>query len=72
MRTVFAPNIADERLTREEAAKFLGVSPALLAVDATTGRHKIPYCKIGRRCVYLRSQLDVWMRSRMVNVPTTV
>jgi hypothetical protein len=61
----------NDRLDRAAAAKFLGVSVAFLAADVITGRHKIPFCKVGRRCVYLRSQLDAWMSSRMVNTPAS-
>ncbi len=62
--------IQDERMDRLAAAKYLGVSVALLAADVITQRHKIPFIKIGRRCVYSRSQLDAWMRERMINAPS--
>jgi hypothetical protein len=62
---------SDERMTRGQAAKYLGVSEALLAVDVVSHKHKFPYCKIGRRCIYLQSQLDAYITSHSVNVPTT-
>jgi excisionase family DNA binding protein len=37
--------------TTEQAAEFLGVSVEFLRRDRVTKR-RIPFCKIGRRCVY--------------------
>jgi hypothetical protein len=55
---------ASDNLTREEAAQFLGVSISMLSVDVVTGRHHIPYFKVGRRVVYSRSQLEEWRNSQ--------
>jgi hypothetical protein len=54
-------------MSRAEAAKFLGVSVAFLAVDAVNNRHRVPYFKIGRRCVYDRQKLEAWLANRAVN-----
>jgi len=56
-------------MNRHQAAAFLGVSEATLSQDIVTLRHKIPVAKIGRRCVYDREFLSVWLRARTVNVP---
>ena len=61
--------VQDDKLDRKEAARFLGISEAFLAADVITRRHQVPFYKIGRRCVYVKSQLDTWMAARMVNAP---
>lgn len=57
---------AVERMTRREAAEYLGLSPTTLEVWASTGRYSLPFVKVGRRAFYRRSDLDKWIRSRTV------
>jgi excisionase family DNA binding protein len=57
------------RLSRKEAARYLGLSVATLAADVVTRRHGIPYQKLGRRVLYLRRQLDEWAAGHAVNAP---
>lgn len=46
-------------MTREEAARYLGVAAGTLAVWACTGRYDLRPLKVGRRLVrYRRSDLD--------------
>lgn len=52
-----------ERLTRAEAAEYLGVNSQTLANWAHTGRVKIPHHKIGRKVVYFKSDLDSYLAS---------
>lgn len=61
----------DAKLNRQQAAAYTGLSEATLAQDIVTGRHKIPFFKIGRRVIYQKSYLDAWMQSRLVNAPVT-
>lgn len=42
----------NQLLTREEAAKFLGVTEGTLAVWASTKRYPLNYVKIGRLVKY--------------------
>ncbi|WP_208951719.1 helix-turn-helix domain-containing protein [Rahnella sp. ChDrAdgB13] len=52
------------RLTRKEAADYLGLSEQTLANWASTGRVKIPHYKIGgHRVTYLMSDLDAFVES---------
>ena len=60
----------DRKMTRVQAAEYLGVSASFLAVDAVTRRHAIPYVKVGRRVVYSKGMLDVWLAARVVNRPS--
>lgn len=60
-------NFADERMTRQEAAAYLGVSVQFLEVDVRSGRHGVPYVKVGRKVFYRRSALDQWLASCAVN-----
>lgn len=48
-------------MTKDEAAKYLGVSPGTLAVWRCVGRHGIPYHKIGRCVRYSLPDLDAWL-----------
>lgn len=59
------------RMTRAQAADYLGLSEATLAADAVTRRHRIPFAKVGRRCIYTRELLDQWLAKRTVNAPST-
>jgi predicted site-specific integrase-resolvase len=40
-------NWATERMTRREAAEYLGLAPATLQVWASTGRYSLPFVKSG-------------------------
>ncbi|SFO38784.1 DNA binding domain-containing protein, excisionase family [Nitrosospira briensis] len=51
-------------LTEPEAAFVLDVEPGSLAVFRCTGRHEIPFLKIGRNVRYRRSDLEAWLTSR--------
>jgi excisionase family DNA binding protein len=62
-----ALNFADERLSRAEAAAYLGVSIPFLELDAVDHRHGVPFYKIGRKCFYRRSELDAWIAARRVS-----
>ena len=42
-------------LTKEEAAEYLGIGLTLL------GELDVPSVRFGRRCVYYRVDLDVWL-----------
>lgn len=56
-------NIKD-RMTRKEAADYIGVNPATMANWASSGRVKIPYYKAGlKKVVYLKSDLDSYLLS---------
>ncbi len=59
-------NWASERMTRREAAEYLGLAPATLEVWASTGRYALPYVKIGRRAFYRRSDLNAFIERRTV------
>ena len=61
-----------ENMSRKEAAEFLRLSPRTLAEDVVTRRLKIPFSKIGSRCIYRRSQLREYMDSHQVNAPAAV
>ncbi|EPT0315195.1 helix-turn-helix domain-containing protein, partial [Escherichia coli] len=48
---------------RKEAAEHLGVSVQTLANWACTGKVKIPFHKLGRKVLYMRSDLDAYLAS---------
>jgi hypothetical protein len=47
-----------------EAAKLLGLAPSTLAKLRLGGNGPI-YCKLGRRVVYRREDLEAWLDSRV-------
>ena len=53
-------------LTREQAAKYLGITPRTLAVWACVGRYNLPYVKVGRLVKYRRTDLDAFISRRTV------
>jgi Helix-turn-helix domain len=57
------------RFNAEQAAAYLGLAKATLAKLRCRGGGA-PYCKLGRRVVYDRRELDQWLRSKQ-RVSTT-
>jgi hypothetical protein len=60
-----------KRLTRSEAAEFLGLKEATLAVDACTRRLGVPFYKIGSRVFYDLDDLKEFRNARRVPAGTT-
>jgi excisionase family DNA binding protein len=54
----------DPRLTRAEAASYLGLTKHTLEIWAVTGRYALPYVKIGNRTQYRKSDLDAFIERR--------
>ncbi|ARA27848.1 DNA-binding protein [Enterobacter hormaechei] len=52
-----------ERLTRAEAAAYLGVNSQTLANWAHTGKVGIPHHKVGRKVIYMKADLDCYLAS---------
>lgn len=53
-----------DRMTRKEAARYIGVSTATMANWACTGKVKLPYYKAGlKKVIYLKSDLDDYLKS---------
>lgn len=50
-----------DRLSRDQAAAFLGLRPKTLAVWACTGRHSLPMVKVGRRVFYELADLEAFI-----------
>lgn len=54
----------NNRMTRKEAANYIGVSTATMANWACTGKVKLPYYKAGlKKVIYLKSDLDEYLKS---------
>lgn len=54
-------NLQLERFTRAEAAAYLGVNAQTLANWAHTGKVEIPHHKVGRKVIYMKSDLDSYL-----------
>ena len=55
-----------DRLSRSEAAQYLGLSPNTLARWAVDGTHALPYYRIGNRALYEKSDLDALLSRHRV------
>jgi excisionase family DNA binding protein len=53
-----------ELLSREEAAKFLGLTVGTLNVWSSTKRYNLRFIKVGRLAKYRLSDLEAWLASR--------
>lgn len=56
-------HLSIERFTRAEAAAYLGVNSQTLANWAHTGKVEIPHHKVGRKVIYMKSDLDCYLAS---------
>jgi predicted DNA-binding transcriptional regulator AlpA len=53
-------------LAASEAARVLGLAISTLAKLRLTGNGPV-YCKLGRRVVYRREDLEAWLKSRVAH-----
>ncbi|MCL6264370.1 helix-turn-helix domain-containing protein [Craterilacuibacter sp. RT1T] len=60
-----------DKYTRPEAAAYLGLSIHTLNDWACTGRYGLRFYRIGRKCVYLKSDLDAFMAARTAGTTRT-
>lgn len=56
--------VGDELLTAEQAADYLNVKPQTLALWRSTGRHGLPFVRVGRAIRYRRRDLEQWLADR--------
>ena len=56
-------------LSRAEAARFLGISPATLAVWAKN-RHGVPFVRVGKLVKYRRIDLERYLNKRTICAKT--
>ena len=52
------------------AAEYLSLSLSTLRKDRSKPGIKLPYLRVGRAVRYLRSDLEAWVRSQVVNAAT--
>lgn len=65
-KQIATPAFPDERLTRVQAAEYLGLKPNTLAIDAMKRHLGVPFYHVGRKVFYRRSELDAWLTSHRV------
>jgi excisionase family DNA binding protein len=53
-------------LTPAEAAEYLGVQPQTLAAWRSSGRHGLPYVRVGSAIRYRLADLEGWLSRRTV------
>lgn len=65
-------NTFDPLLNTAEAARYLGTTPAVLAVYRSRGsKEDLPYFKDGRKVCYLKSTLDKYRDAHTIHIATT-
>ena len=57
-------NQANVLLTPNDAADMMQVSIGTLQVWRSTGRHGLPFVKVGNCVRYRRSDIDTWLAQR--------
>ena len=57
-------DIARELVDEQKAARILDTKPGTLAVWRSTGRHNLPFIKVGRNVRYRRADLEAWLEER--------
>lgn len=60
------PAAVRDTLTEDEAAAFIGFEPQTLAVWRSTGRHDLPFVRVGRSIRYRRADLEAWLDAHTV------
>ena len=58
-------------LDSNQAAEYLGVSNNTLPVWRCTGRHLIPYIKVGRLVRYRQKDLDAFLEKNTIGAEST-
>lgn len=56
-----------ERMTIDEASNFTGLSKSWLYKE--TAKKNIPYHKMGKRLIFLRSEILAWMEGNTITPP---
>lgn len=56
-----------ERMRRDQAAEYIGLTARSLGVEPVRKRLRIPYVKVGRNVIYERAALDRWLAERRVS-----
>lgn len=57
----------DRLLTRDEAAKYLGVQPQTLRIWGCLKRYNLKYIKVGALVKYRKGDLDEFLSQRTVS-----
>jgi len=58
--------VAEHLLNETQAAEILGCKAQTLRIWRCTGRHDLPYVKVGRLCRYRLSDIEKWLAARTV------
>lgn len=58
--------VETQLLSRNAAAKALGIQPQTLASWATNGRYSLPFVKIGSRAMYRKHDIEQFILNNLV------
>jgi excisionase family DNA binding protein len=65
-------NVVNPLLTRDQAAKYLGIKTSTLAVWACTKRYNLAFIRVGRLCKYRLADLDAFIAHNVVGGEVSV
>ena len=57
-----------KKYTRSQAAAYLGVKAGTLSNWASTHRYSLPYIKFGRKVMYLKTDLDAFLKKHTYGI----
>jgi hypothetical protein len=57
-----------DRMNCQESADYLGTKKGTLATWRSTGRHNLPYYRIGQEVFYRKSELDEFINTMRLGV----
>ncbi len=63
-KTIGAAAQSAKLLTEQQAAVHLSIAAGTLSVWRSTGRHALPFIKVGYSIRYSRDALDAWLENR--------
>ena len=65
-------NLNNRLMDQKTAAAYLGTTVGSLNVWRATGKHKIPYVRLGSCIRYKKEDLDAWIDAHTLNKNPTV
>lgn len=61
-----SPDFSQDRMTRKQAAEYVGLRTSALEADVSRQRLRIPFYRIATRVFYRKSDLDAWIEQHRV------
>lgn len=62
--SVAASKAPSQLLSPEQAAEYLGIRKQTLAAWRCSGRHDLPFLRVGKAIRYRQGDIDAWLAAR--------